>query len=216
MYQGYKELVEVLVLDWLRKTALPPWMKHEGNNETLVCPTLCRSTADCWWILNTADKTIFNWMRKWLSKTLQHIYISNKHYEIISLPFIRWGEVRSKQYDANRLLAAVSHFIPSVNSAVMAMLLCKVNLPASFTYCQPVLMPTNYKKQAKWAFFPNVQSDQIKKFSLNRDVDTDGSVSESVQRPVNQVGLKRQLLRDLISVIYLCNVYFSSVANMQM
>lgn len=105
MYQGYKELVEVLVLDWLRKTALPPWMKHEGNNETLVCPTLCRSTADCWWILNTADKTIFNWMRKWLSKTLQHIYISNKHYEIISLPFIRWGEVRSKQYDANRLLA---------------------------------------------------------------------------------------------------------------
>lgn len=66
------------------------------------------------------------------------------------------------------------------------------------------------------SFFPNVQSDQIKKFSLNRDVDTDGSVSESVQRPVNQVGLKRQLLRDLISVIYLCNVYFSSVANMQM
>lgn len=31
MYQGYKELAEVLLLDWLRKTALPPLNETWGE-----------------------------------------------------------------------------------------------------------------------------------------------------------------------------------------
>lgn len=58
-----------------------------------------------------------------------------------------------------------------------------------------------------------MQSDQ-KVFA--RDVDTDGSVTARVQHPMNQIDLKRQLLGDLISDICLRNIYFSSVANMQM
>ncbi len=45
-----------------------------------------------------------------------------------------------------------------------------------------------------------------------RQTETDGSVSARVQHPMNQVDLKRSHH----SAIYLRNIYFSSVANVQM
>lgn len=133
--------------------------------------------------------------------------------------FIRWEEgapVRSKQYDANRLLAPRCSFSlhPERKFCCYGDAALQSELTRIFyiAYCRPDPL----WEASKMSFCPNVQSDEIKKFSLNRDGDADGSVSDRVQHPVSQVGLKRQLLRDLISVIYLCNVYFSSVDNMQM
>jgi len=70
-----------------------------------------------------------------LSKTLQHFYISNKHYERINLPGYKMIKLCSIQKNAMQIVwcrAAASRLIPIVNSAVMAMLLLQSELTRIF------------------------------------------------------------------------------------
>lgn len=135
-----------------------------------------------------------------LSKTLQHFYIRNKHYKKDKLACLKDEKMvlHSKQCDAKQLAPRCSFsFHPDrkfccYGDAAFA----KWTYP-HLLHCILLLMRTIYKKQVKWV--DTLMCSQIKKFSLNKRRRNRRVRVWPGSGSVNQVGLKRQLLGDLIS-----------------